>query len=68
MAHWDDESMIGIKPPEDVLCRSCKFKMKPAKLGDKQIDRSTYGTCDKFKTKPIDILYGREPCEEYQHE
>ena len=68
MARWDDENFATELPPGDIMCTTCKFKLKPVTVGDYVQDRSGYAMCGKFKLKPQDVLWGKNPCKEYERE
>ncbi len=46
MARWDDENFATELPPGDIMCTTCKFKLKPVTVGDYTQDRSGYAMCD----------------------
>lgn len=68
MAHWDDEQFKSQTPPKDVICATCKYRLKPVTIMGQEYDRSNYATCGKYELKPMGILLGENPCSLYQKE
>lgn len=68
MAHWDDEHFHTQEPPADIMCKTCKYRLKPITVGDFTKERYTYSICDKYASKPVDINWGRTPCPLYEKE
>lgn len=68
MAHWDGEMFNSIVPPKDIMCATCKFRAQPVTVGDYTQDRSGYSMCEKYDSKPNDIVWGRKPCPLYEQE
>ena len=68
MAHWDNENFNTEVPPENILCRNCKFKMPPVEVAGREVDRSGYGSCKKYSVKPQEILWNGAYCPMYRKE
>jgi hypothetical protein len=52
-------------PSKDIVCKTCKYKLKESKLLG---ERYTYGKCDIYEDKPNEILFDNAKCEFYQQE
>lgn len=68
MAHWDDENFNNQTPPDNILCRTCKLKLKSVEVAGYVQERWNFGTCGAYEDKPQDILWGRSPCQYYEEE
>jgi hypothetical protein len=65
---YEVEDFRTVNPPDDILCATCKYKLKPAIIMGVTYDRSTYMTCDKFTRKPHDIVWDYAMCPHYEKE
>ena len=68
MARWDNENFNNIEPPKDILCYSCKYKLKPITIGGYTQERYGYASCEKFDDKPQEYLWKDVPCPYYVKE
>jgi hypothetical protein len=68
MAHWDDEQFSTKTPPKDIMCAKCKYRLKPVTVGTFTQDRAGYAMCDRYESKPQDILWSRIPCPLFEEE
>lgn len=63
-----DEIIRTVQPPDNIVCKTCKFKLQPVVVMGEKFERHTFGTCQAFEDKPIGILLKGEKCELYQPE
>lgn len=68
MAHWDEENFHTEVPGENIMCATCKFKLPTIQIGSRMVDRSGYGECHKYDTKPQDVLWNGTYCPMYRKE
>ena len=63
-----DEIIRTVQPPDNIVCKTCKFKLQPVIVMGEKFERHTYGACLAFADKPIGIILRGEDCELYQPE
>ena len=68
MAHWDDEKINTQEPPKDIMCATCKYRLKPVTVAGTIIDRIGYGICDRYNKKPESVLWNHGECDGYEKE
>ena len=68
MAKWDNENFNTEVPPNDIMCATCKHKLKPIVIGDFKQERYNYGMCDKYTRKPEEILWNHGLCPLFEKE
>lgn len=66
MAHWDNENFHTETPSENILCRNCKFRLPAIQIGNRIVERYTYGACGKYDTKPHSVLWNGAFCPLYR--
>ena len=68
MARWENEIFKTQEPPDDILCTTCVYRLKPVTAAGHTQDRSKYALCEQYSMKPQDVLWGRSPCPHYKRE
>lgn len=68
MARWDNEQFNTQTPPSDIMCVTCKNKLKPITVAGYTQDRWGYGQCEKYTMKPQDVLWDHGLCPKYEQE
>ena len=65
----DKDELFNMQtPPDNIVCKTCKFKLQPVIVMGEKIARHTFGTCLVFEDKPDDILWKSAKCDFYQPE
>ena len=65
----DKEEMFSMRmPSKDIVCKDCAHRLKDVIVQGETYERYTFGTCLAFKHKPLNILWGKGPCELYTKE
>ncbi len=63
-----DEFFNMQTPPDNIVCKTCKFKLQPVIVMGEKVERHTYGTCLLWETKPQEILWKGAKCDFYRPE
>lgn len=53
-------------PPDDILCKNCKFQLQPISVGGKETSRFNWSKCRIIDNKPYEVLYEGARCEFYE--
>ena len=65
----DKEEIIRtVQPRDDIICKTCKFKLPPVEVMGERMERHVFGACLAFEDKPDGILWKGEACELYSPE
>lgn len=66
---WENE-MLGGKPiPDDIVCKTCMFRLPPVTIRGETQKRHTFGNCKIYEgtdNKPPEILLDHGKCEYYE--
>lgn len=68
---WHDEMMQTVTPSDDIICKTCLFRLADVEVAGTTIKRHTYGNCKIFETpemKPDEVLWEGAECEYYEKE
>ena len=68
MARWEKEFFKMQEPPDNILCSTCIYRLKPITVAGYVQDRSGYQQCDKYDFKPNEILWNNGGCAYYEKE
>ena len=66
---WANEKWTTVTPDNNIVCKTCKFRLKPVEVSGKTFERYTYGECDIYKypsIKPYGVLWNNSECEYYK--
>lgn len=63
-----DEIIRTVQPPDNIICKTCKFKLQPVIVMGEKVEHHTFGTCLVFEDKPDDVLWKGAKCDFYQPE
>ena len=63
-----DEIIKTREPKRNIVCKDCKHRLRPVKIGGETIERHTYGSCGAYANKPSGILWNGDSCELYEKE
>ena len=53
---YEAENFRMVEPPDDIICRDCKFKVQPVTVLGITVERYKHMMCDRFDRKPHDIV------------
>lgn len=67
MSEHDDEILRTREPSDDILCRTCKSRLKQIERVP-TLKRWKYGTCHMYEVKPHGVLWENEMCPSYEKE
>lgn len=65
---YETENFRMVEPPDDIICRDCKFKVQPVTVLGITVERYKHMMCDKFDRKPHDIVWDHAMCPYYEKE
>lgn len=66
MPRWENETFAMETPPADIACKDCKYKKPTLVVMGKKIDRYTHADCEKYQTKPLDIIFKKATCQYHE--
>lgn len=69
----DKDEILRTKSPdpEKIKCRTCRHKTPSVKIGDRVVERFTFGNCDAYPypgVKPDKVLWEGADCPSYEPE
>ena len=60
-----DEIFHTEKPKDNIICKTCKFKLQPVIVMGEKVERHTFGVCLLWENKPQEILWKDATCDFY---
>ena len=63
-----DEIIRTVQPKDDIVCKTCRFKLPPVEVMGERVERHTFGVCLVFDNKPHDVLWKGMECDFYRPE
>lgn len=65
----DKDELFNMQtPPDNIVCKTCKFKLQPVIVMGEKVERHTYGTCLLWENKPQEIFWKGAKCDFYRPE
>jgi hypothetical protein len=66
---WESEGMNTRSVPDNIVCRTCRFKKPSVTIGGVERERYTHSACLIYEPpnyKPNEILWEHAECEYYE--
>jgi len=68
---WENEMLGGAPIPDDIVCKTCAFKMPDVVVRGRTVKRHSYGSCEVYSDpyrKPTEIIFDGAECKYYEKE